>query len=128
FGYGAVIFIAALTGVNQELYEAAEIDGASRLRRIWHITLPAIRVTFILVATLSIGNVLNAGFDQIYNLYSPIVYQTGDIIDTYVYRMGFNSAQFSLATAVGLLKSGVSFVLILISYLCADRFAHYRIF
>lgn len=128
FGYSAVIFVAALAGVNQELYEAAAIDGASRLRRIWHITLPAIRMTIVLVATLNIANVLSAGFDQIYNLYSPIVYQTGDIIDTYVYRTGFISYQFSLATAVGILKSGVSFVLIALSYWLAKRFANYRIF
>ncbi|NLB91717.1 MAG: sugar ABC transporter permease, partial [Clostridiales bacterium] len=128
FGYGAIIFIAALAGVNTELYEAAGIDGASRLRRIWHITLPAIRTTIVLVATLNIANVLNAGFDQVFNLYNPIVYETGDIIDTYVYRMGFVSYQFSLSTAVGLSKSIVSFVLISLSYWLADRFVGYRIF
>lgn len=128
FGYGAIIFIAALAGINQELYEAAAIDGASRLRRIWHITLPGIRVTVVLVATLSIANVLNAGFDQVYNLYSPIVYETGDIIDTYVYRMSFESAQYSLATAIGLLKSIVSFVLIVTSNFMSSKFANYRIF
>lgn len=128
FGYGAVIFVAALAGVNHELYEAAEIDGTSRIGRIWHITLPSIRMTIVLVATLNIANVLNAGFDQVFNLYSPIVYKTGDIIDTYVYRAGFESYQFSLATAVGLMKSIVSFVLIIVSYWCADRFANYRIF
>ena len=128
FGYGAIIFIAALAGINQELYEAAAIDGASRLRRIWHITLPGIKVTIVLVATLNIANVLNAGFDQVYNLYSPIVYETGDIIDTYVYRMSFESAQYSLATAIGLLKSVVSFILIVISNYLANKFANYRIF
>ncbi len=128
FGYGAVIFIAALAGINPELYEAADIDGASRLRKIWHITLPAIRTTIVLVATLNIANILNAGFDQVFNLYSPIVYETGDIIDTYVYRMGFISYQFSLSTAIGLTKSIVSFVLIAASYWLADRFAGYRIF
>lgn len=128
FGYGAIIFIAALAGINQELYEAASIDGASRLQKIWNITLPGIKVTVVLVATLNIANVLNAGFDQVYNLYSPIVYETGDIIDTYVYRMSFESAQYSLATAIGLLKSVVSFVLIVLSNYLAKRFANYRIF
>lgn len=128
FGYNAVIFIAALAGINTELYEAAEMDGAGRLKKIWHITLPGIRQTIVLVATLNIANILNAGFDQIYNLYSPIVYRTGDIIDTYVYRMGFLNAQFSLATAVGLMKSVVSFILIFTSYKMADKFANYRIF
>lgn len=128
FGYGAIIFIAALAGINQELYEAASIDGANRLKKIWHITLPGITVTIVLVATLNVANVLNAGFDQIYNLYSPIVYETGDIIDTYVYRMSFKSAQYSLATAVGLMKSAVSFLLIVTSNFLAGKFANYRIF
>ena len=128
FGYGAIIFIAALTSINTELYEAAAIDGAGRLQRIWHITLPGIAVTIVRVATLNIANILNAGFDQIYNLYSPIVYSTGDIIDTYVYRMSFENAQYSLATAIGLLKSLVSFILIVVSNFCAGKFANYRIF
>lgn len=128
FGYGAIIFIAALTSINTELYEAAAIDGAGRLQRIWHITLPGIAVTIVLAATLNIANILNAGFDQIYNLYSPIVYSTGDIIDTYVYRMSFENAQYSLATAIGLLKSLVSFILIVVSNFCAGKFANYRIF
>ncbi len=128
FGYSAVMFIAALAGVNPELYEAAAMDGAGRLRRIWHITLTSIRPTIVLVATLNIANIFNAGFDQIFNLYSPVVYATGDVIDTYVYRAGFVSAQYSLATAVGLMKSVVSFILIIVSYKLADRFAGYRIF
>lgn len=128
FGYGAIIFIAALAGINPELYEAAAIDGAGRMKRILHITLPGIAVTIVLVATLNIANVLNAGFDQIYNMYSPIVYSTGDIIDTFVYRMSFENGQYSFATAVGLLKSVVSFVLIVISNYLARRFANYRIF
>jgi len=128
FGYQAVIFISALSAVNTELYEAASIDGAGRLRRIWHITLPGIRTTIALVFVLALGNILNAGFDQIYNLYSPIVYQTGDIIDTYVYRVGFNDLQFSLATAVGTIKSVTSFILIILSYTVAYKFANYRIF
>ncbi len=128
FGYGAIIFIAALAGINPELYEAASIDGAGRLGKIWHVTLPGIRITIVIVATLNIGSILNAGFDQIYNLYSPIVYKSGDIIDTYVYRTSFQNAQYSFATAVGLLKSAISFVLIITAYKLADRFAHYRIF
>ncbi len=128
FGYGAIIFIAALAGINPELHEAAAIDGATRLQRVWHIVLPGIRVTVVLVATLNIASVLNAGFDQIYNMYSPAVYKTGDIIDTYVYRMSFENAQYSLATAVGLLKSIVSFLLIVTSNLAARKFANYRIF
>ena len=128
FGYGAIIFIAALTSINTELYEAAAIDGAGRLQRIWHITLPGIAVTIVLVATLNIANILNAGFDQIYNLYSPIVYSTGDIIDTWVYRAGLQNLQYSLATAVGLFKSVISLVLITVGYWLADKFTGYKLF
>lgn len=128
FGYGAIIFIAALMSINQELYEAANVDGAGRLAQIWHITLPGIRVTLVLVATLNIANILNAGFDQIYNMYSPVVYETGDIIDTYVYRMSFINTQYSLAAAIGLLKSVISFVMIVTAHKLAKKFANYTIF
>lgn len=128
FGYGAIIFIAALMGINPELYEAASVDGAGRLAKIWHITLPSIRVTIVMVATLNIANILNAGFDQIYNMYSPVVYQSGDIIDTYVYRLSFVNAQYSLATAIGLLKSAISFIMIVTAHKLAKKFANYQIF
>jgi putative aldouronate transport system permease protein len=128
FGYNAVIFLAALTGINPNLYEAAAIDGAGRLRSTWHVTLPGISSTIVVLGVLGLGNVLNAGFDQIYNLYNPMVYSTGDIIDTWVYRMGLINLQFSLATAAGLLKSAVSFVLIVSSWVMAYKFADYRVF
>jgi putative aldouronate transport system permease protein len=128
FGYNAIIFLAALTGVNLNLYEAAAIDGANRWQMIWNITLPALSTTVVLLGVLSLGNVLNAGFDQVYNLYNPLVYSTGDILDTWVYRLGLQNLQFSLATAAGLFKSVISFVLILISYRLAYRFADYTVF
>lgn len=128
FGFNAVIYLAALTGINPELYEAAAIDGASRFQRILHITLPGISTVIILMTALSLGNVLNANFDQIFNLYNPLVYSTGDIIDTWVYRMGLLQLQYALATAVGLLKSVIGFVLIALSYVLARRFANYNIF
>ncbi len=128
FGYNAVIYLAALTSIDPSLHEAAAIDGAGRFKRLIHITLPGIKTTVILLAILSLGNVLNAGFDQIYNLYNPLVYSTGDIIDTWVYRAGLVELQFSLATAVGLLKSVVSFILIVTSYALADKFTGYKIF
>ena len=109
------------------MHEAAAIDGAGRFRRIWHITLPGIRPTIVLLAALSLGDVLEAGFEQILTLYSPAVYRTGDIIDTNVFRVGLVSAQHSLAGAVGLFKSFISFFLIALSYYLADRFAGYRI-
>ena len=128
FGFNAVIFLAALTGIDPALYEAASIDGAGKLKRMWHITLPGIKTTVILLGVLALSNVLNAGFDQIFNLYNPLVYSTGDIIDTWVYRTGLNDMQYSLATAVGLLKSVVGFVMVTASYGLAYKFADYRIF
>ncbi|MDF2986532.1 MAG: hypothetical protein K0R50_2042 [Eubacterium sp.] len=128
FGYNAVIYLAALTGIDPALHEAAAIDGSNRFKRLIYITLPGISSTVILLSILSLGNVLNAGFDQIFNLYNPLVYSTGDIIDTWVYRAGLVDLQFSLATAVGLLRSVVSFVLIAVSYIMADRFTGYKIF
>lgn len=128
FGYNAVIYLAALTGTDQTLYEAAAIDGASRWKRVWHITMPCIKPTVVLLTVLGLGKILNAGFDQVFNLYSPLVYSTSDILDTWVYRMGLVDLQFSLATAAGLLKSVVSFILIVVSYALAYKFADYRIF
>lgn len=128
FGYNAIIFLAALTGVNPNLYESAAIDGANRWKSMWHITLPALTTTVILLGVLSLGNVLNAGFDQVYNLYNPLVFSTGDILDTWVYRLGLQSLQFSLATAAGLFKSVISFLLIVISYTLAYKFADYTVF
>ncbi|MGO4375272.1 sugar ABC transporter permease, partial [Paenibacillus sp. MCAF20] len=109
-------------------YEAAVIDGANRYHMMRFITLPAISYVIVLLGVLSLGNVLNAGFDQIFNLYSPQVYESGDILDTFVYRFGLMDAQFGPATAVGLFKSVVSFVFITGSYWIAVRFANYRIF
>ncbi len=128
FGFGTVIYFAAISGIDPTLYEAATMDGANRWRQIVHVTLPCISSTIIILTVLSLGNVLNAGFEQIFNLYSPIVYRTGDIIDTLVYRIGLESYQYSLAAAIGLFKSVVSFLLITASYVLARRFADYRIF
>lgn len=128
FGFGTVVYLAALTGIDPGLYEAAMVDGAKRFKQTIYITLPLLAPTIVLMAVLALGNALNAGFDQIYNLYSPVVYQSGDIIDTYVYRLGIKQAQYSVATAVGLFKSAVSCVLVGISYVLADKVAGYRIF
>jgi putative aldouronate transport system permease protein len=128
FGYNAVIFLAALTGISPTLYEAAAIDGAGRWRSMWHVTLPGLSTTVVLLMVLSLGNILNAGFDQVFNMYNSMVYSTGDIIDTWVYRMGLFRLQYSLATTAGLFKSVISFALITGSYLLAYRFADYTIF
>ncbi|WP_309120994.1 ABC transporter permease subunit [Paenibacillus sp.] len=128
FGFSTIVFLAAITSINPTLYEAALMDGANRWKQTWHVTLPGMLPIIVLMSTLSLGNVLNAGFDQVFNLYSPQVYSTGDIIDTLVYRIGLVDAQYSLATAVGLFKSIVSLVLISVSYFLAYRLANYRIF
>ncbi|GBF74698.1 protein lplB [Paenibacillus sp. 598K] len=128
FGFSTIVYLAAITSVNPTLYEAAVMDGANRWRQTLHITLPGMMPIIVLMATLSLGNVLNAGFDQVFNLANPLVYESGDILDTMIYRIAFNDAQYGLATAVGLFKSVVSFLLISISYLLAYRFANYRIF
>ncbi|MCL6602880.1 MAG: ABC transporter permease subunit [Paenibacillus sp.] len=128
FGFNTIIFLAALSGINPSLYEAAEVDGAGRWKQTMYITIPSIIPITIVVATLALGNVMNANFDQVFNLYSPLIYQQGDIIDTFVYREGLLSGQFSFATAVNLFKSVISLVLIVISYRLAYKFAGYRIF
>ncbi len=128
FGFNAVIFLAALTSINPNLYEAATIDGANRWQKTWYVTLPELKPTIVLLGVLGLGNILNAGFDQVYNLYNPLVYSTGDILDTWIYRLGLTNLQFSLATAAGLFKSVVSFVLITLSYVLAYKFADYKIF
>ncbi len=128
FGFNAIIYLAALAGIDHTLYEAAVMDGAGRWRKMWHVTLPGIRSTIALLAILSLGGILDAGFDQVYNLYNPLVYSTGDIIDTYVYRAGLQGLDFSFGTAVGLLKSVVSFILITAGYWLAKKLLGYRIF
>lgn len=128
FGFGTVVYLAALTGIDPELYESASLDGATRFQRIIYINVPLIMPTIMLMLVLALGSVLNAGFDQIFNLYSPIVHSTGDIIDTYVYRLGIVQAQYSVGAAVGLFKSLISSILVGLSYLLADRVAGYRIF
>lgn len=128
FGFGSIIYLAALTGIDQNLYEAAQIDGAGRTMQTIHVTLPGILSTIILMSVLSMGNILNGGFDQIYNMYSASVYSTGDILDTFVFRLGIENAQYALSTAANLFKSGVSLIFVAASYGLAYRFAGYRIF
>lgn len=128
FGYGSIIYLSALTSIDPGLYESASLDGASRLQKIFYITLPMLVPTIVLMMALNLGNILNAGFDQIFNLYNPLVYETGDIIDTYVYRIGLIDMQYSLATAVGLIKSVIGFVLIMSSNLVSRKLVSRSIF
>ena len=126
--FGIFTYVGFLKSIPKELEEAAAIDGCSRWKAVWNITIPGIASTIVVLSILGLGNVLNAGFDQIFNLYSPLVYSTGDILDTWVYRMGLLNVQFSLATAAGLFKSVISFTLIVISYIIAYKAADYKIF
>ena len=128
FGFGSVVYLAALTSIDPALYESAEIDGANRWKQTLHITLPGITSIVVLMTVLSMANILNGGFDQIYNMYNPSVLSTGDILDTLVYRLGIEGVQHSIATAAGFFKSIVSLVFIVMSYYLADKWAGYRIF
>ena len=116
-----VIFLAALKGVSEDLYEAASIDGAGKWKQALNITLPSIIPTIIIQFILSCGNILNAGFDQIFMLYTSHVYDVADIIDTYVYRMGIINNDYSFSTAAGMFKSVVAFILIVVVNTIAKR-------
>lgn len=127
-GFDTIVYLAAILSADKSLTEAAALDGAGHLRQTWHVTLPAMRPIIVLLSVLSLGNILNAGFDQIFNLYSPQVYDSVDVLDTFVYRLGLEQMQYGVATAVGLFKSVISLLFISASYLLAYRYANYRIF
>jgi putative aldouronate transport system permease protein len=127
-GWGTIIFLAALAGVNPELYESALVDGASRWRRIWHITLPAIRSTIVILLILRLGSVLDNGFEQIFLMLNPYVNDIGNVLDTYVYYIGIQQADFSFATAVGLFKSIVGLILVISANRLAKRFGEEGIY
>lgn len=121
-GWGAIIYLAAIAAIDPQLYEAAVMDGAGKARQLWHITLPGIRNVFILMLTLRLGTVLDAGFTQIFAMYNPLVYDSVDIIDTWVYRAGIVQNKVSLATAVGLFKSVVGLILVFTTNRIAKKF------
>lgn len=127
FGYGTIVYLAALTAIDPTFYEVAYVDGANRWQQLIHITIPGIAPMIVLMTTLSMGNILNGGFDQIFNLYAPVVYETGDILDTLLYRLGLVSMQFSVSTAAGMMKSIVGLVLITLSYRIAYKTTGYRV-
>lgn len=123
-GWGTIIYLAAIAGINDELYEAARIDGAGKWAEIRYITLPCIMPTIVTMLLLSMSNVLNAGFAQVLAMYNPAVYEVADIFDTYVYRQGLLSAQFSYSTAVGLFKSVINFAVVIVFDRIAKRFGY----
>jgi putative aldouronate transport system permease protein len=111
-GWGTIVYLAAISNIDPTLYEAAIVDGANRFRQVWHITLPSIRSVVVILLILSLGNILNAGFEQIFLLYNPLVYEVADIIDTFVYRRGLVESNYSLGAAAGLFKNVVALILI----------------
>ena len=127
-GYNMIIFLAAITNVDPALNESAALDGANRWQQIWHITLPTIRPIVVMLLVLSLGSVLSAGMEQILLLYNPMVYESADIIDTLVYRLGLVNHQWSLSAAVGMMKSAISFILVVISYRIATKHFDYQEF
>ncbi len=120
-GWGSIVYLAAMAGIDPQIYESAMLDGASRLQRIRHVTLPGILPTATVLLILNTGSILNGGFDQIYNLYNDGVMSVADIIDTYVYRRGLEGMQYSYAAAVGLFKNGIGFLFVFITNKIAQR-------
>ncbi|WP_018752937.1 ABC transporter permease [Paenibacillus sanguinis] len=121
-GFGAIIYLAALSSIDPSLYESAGLDGAGKLRQIWHITLPGLRPTIILLLILGMGRLMEVGFDQVYNLQNPTVLGQAEVISTYVYKVGLQQAQFSLTTAMGLFESFVGLILVLSANALARKF------
>lgn len=128
FGYGTIVYLASLASIDPFLYESAKLDGANRWQQTIHVTLPGMSSIIVLMSLLSMGSILNAGFDQIYNLLNPMVQSSGEIIDTMVYKLSIGTGMYGPATALGLMNSLVSFTLIVTGYILADKFADYRIF
>lgn len=127
-GYNAVVIMAALAGIDPNLYEAADIDGATRFQKMRYVTIPGVSHIVVLLTILALGGVMSGGFDQIWNMYNATVRSSAEIIDTYVYRMGIGSGMYSLGTAVGLFKSVVGVVLLVTSHWAAKKFAGYQVF
>ena len=126
-GWGTVIYLAAMSGINPELYESAQIDGANRLQSALHVTIPSLAQVITILFILRLGDILDAGFDQIFVLYNPLVYEVADIIDTYVYRVGLQQRQLDFSAAVGLFKNVVGVILLLTANVVIKRFSDHGI-
>lgn len=124
-GWGTIIYLAALTGINPELYEASKVDGASRFQNIYYITLPSMAPVITIMLIFAIGKMVNDDFDQIFNLYNPSVYNVGDVLSTYTYRRGLIQMEYSFATAVGLFKNVIAFVMIIATNAIAKKINNY---
>ncbi|KRG15300.1 sugar ABC transporter ATPase [Virgibacillus soli] len=127
-GWGTIIFLAAIAGVNTDLYEAARIDGANRFRQIWHVTLPAIRNVIVILLILRLGDIMEVGFEQVFLMYNGAVSEVAEVFDTYVYRVGIQQGQFSYSTAVGLFKSFVGLILVVVANRMSKKFGEEGIY
>ena len=123
-GYNTVIYLAAITGIDIALYEAASVDGANKWKQIWHVTMPGLLPTIVLMFILKVGYILDTGFEQVLVFYNPAVYDVADIIQTYVYRLGMGQMDFPLSTALGLFNSVVAFVLIVLANMISKKLIH----
>ena len=121
FGWGSIIYLAAIAGISPEQYESAVLDGANRFQRIWYITIPSIMPTIVVLFILNTGSILNGGFDQIFNLYNDAVTSVAEILDTYVYKRGLVGLQYSFSAAVGLFKNGVGFLFVFVTNMIARK-------
>ncbi|MFK7694146.1 ABC transporter permease [Paenibacillus sp. HJGM_3] len=126
-GWGSVVYLAGIAGINQDQFESAKIDGATRLQQMRYITIPSLVPIMTILFILSIGGIMNAGFNQIFNLYSPAVYSVADVIDTYVYRVGLIETKYGFSTAVGLFKNVIGLILVLGTNYIVKRFNEYGI-
>jgi putative aldouronate transport system permease protein len=126
-GWGSIVYIASIAGINPELYEASIIDGANRFQNIRYITLPGLAPVITIMFIFAVGRLINDDFDQIFNLYNPAVYKVGDVISTYVYRRGLEGMQFSYATAVGLFRNLLGFILLISTNFIARRLSEYSV-
>lgn len=120
-GFGTVLYLATITAIDPQLYEAAKVDGARKLQQIWHITLPGLRTTIVILLIFRVGQMLSAGLDQVYALYNPQVYEVAEILDTFVYKLAFEEAKYDLSTATGLFKSIIGLVLVLATNYIAKK-------
>lgn len=120
-GWSSIIYFAAIAGLDQECFEAAEVDGANRFQQIWYVMLPGLMPTIVLMLIMRVGSIMDAGFSQIFAMYNPTVYETGDIIGTYIYRIGLGKMDFSMGTAVGLFNSLIALILVVSSNAAAKK-------
>lgn len=126
-GYGSIVYIAAITNVNQELYESAALDGANRLKRVWHVTIPSIMPTIVTMLVLRCGMIMSVGYDKILLLYNPGIYETADVISTYINRQAFTGGKFGYSAAVGLFNSIIGTTLLLVSNFISGKLADTKV-